>query len=89
MYLCACSQYSERLDEYKTVHQLPVSTRKESPGSGINLQSFYSEITNTSNYLGNISAASFFELQNKAKEEKVGSFFSIPILPTLHYLSVD
>lgn len=37
MYLHACSQYTERLDEYKTVHQLPVSTRIESPGSGKNL----------------------------------------------------
>lgn len=87
--MCACSQYTERLGEYKTVHQLPVSTRKESPGSGINLQSFYNEITITGNYLGNISAVRFFELQNKDKEEKVGSFSSNPILPTPHYLSVD
>lgn len=88
MYLYACSQYTERLDEYTIVHQLPVSTRKESPGSGINLQSFYTEITITNNYLGNISAVRFFELQNKGKEEKVSSFFSNPILPTPHYLSV-
>lgn len=87
MYLYACSQYTERLDEYKTVHQMPVSTRKESPGSGINLQSFYNEITITSNYLGSISAVRFLELQNK--EEKVGRFFSNSILETPRYLSVN
>lgn len=38
MYLYAFSQYAERLDEYKTVHGMPVSIIKEPPGSGINLQ---------------------------------------------------
>lgn len=87
MYLCACSQYTERLGEYKTVHQLPVSTRKESPGSGINLQSFYNEITITGNYLGNISTVMLFELQIKAKRRKLVVFPPIQSYQ-LHIISV-
>lgn len=43
----------------------------------------------TSNYLANVSAISFFELQNKGKEEKATSLFSSAILPTPHNFSAD
>lgn len=43
----------------------------------------------TSNYLANVSAIRFFELQNKGKEEKATSFFSTAISPTPYNFSAD